>query len=77
MTTNDISGWFAGRLPDHWFDAAPEVNVDRDEIIVIGRLPAPEAKSTDDADGGETSTEAEAGRIARWRDDTRGGVRAV
>jgi hypothetical protein len=62
MTDETISGWFAGRLPDDWFDAAPEITVDRDEIVVVGRLAAP-----DGASGGD----AEAGRIARFRDETR------
>ena len=53
--------WFAGRLPDDWFVGAPEVVVDRDEIMVIGEL-AP-------VDGGEDAAE---GRITRWREDTRG-----
>ncbi|MGN6413149.1 hypothetical protein [Flexivirga sp.] len=60
-----IAGWFAGRLPDEWFDGAPEVTVDRDEIVVVGRLPAPEV----DGDGARA---AESGRIKRWREDTRG-----
>ncbi|GAB3494699.1 hypothetical protein [Flexivirga lutea] len=63
-----IAGWFAGRLPDEWFDGAPEVTVDRDEIVVVGRLPAPEVDG-DEADG---ASAAESGRIKRWREDTRG-----
>lgn len=63
-----IAGWFAGRLPDEWFDGAPEVTVDRDEIVVVGRLPAPEVDG-DEADGVRA---AESGRIKRWRENTRG-----
>jgi hypothetical protein len=55
-----MSGWLSGRLPDEWFDGAPEVTVDRDEVVVVGRLGAVE--------GGP---DAEAGRIARFREDTR------
>jgi hypothetical protein len=62
MTDDTITSWLAGRLPDDWFTEAPEVTVDRDEIVVVGRLAAPDAGS-----GGE----AEAGRIARFRDETR------
>ncbi len=42
--TNDevARGWFAGRLPSDWFVAAPEVTIDREEIIVVGELAAPE-----------------------------------
>jgi len=60
MTENSIASWLSGRLPDAWFTEQPEVTVDRDEILVVGRLAA--------TDGG---SDAEAGRIARFRDDTR------
>jgi hypothetical protein len=36
-----IRGWFTGRLPDDWFDGAPEILIDREEITVIGHLPSP------------------------------------
>lgn len=62
----DASGaqaWFVGRLPDDWFDGAPEVVVDRDEITVVGTVAAPDA----DGDG----TAAAQGRASRFREDTR------
>ena len=64
--TQGIAGWFAGRLPDGWFEQAPEVTVDRDEVVVVGTLTAPES-------GGDAvaTAEAEAGRIRRFREDTR------
>jgi hypothetical protein len=37
-----VAGWLTGRLPDGWFLEAPEVVVDRDEILVVGRLAPPE-----------------------------------
>jgi|SRR3954447_4050994 len=58
-----VGSWLSGRLPDEWFDGAPEVTVDRDEILVVGRLAAP--------DGGDDVRAAEQGRIARFREDTR------
>ncbi|KRE41123.1 hypothetical protein [Knoellia sp. Soil729] len=58
-SADDAQDWFTGRLPDEWFSAL-DVNVDRDEITVIGTLP-------DDASPG---AEAE-GRISRWRADTK------
>jgi hypothetical protein len=62
---DDAAAWLTGRLPDDWFVGAPTVSVDREEIVVIGELPAP-----DGAD--ETTTEAVAqGRIGRFREDTR------
>lgn len=61
-----VAAWFAGRLPDDWFEGEPEVQVDRDEVVVVGRLPA---AATTQADG--DAREREAGRIARFREDTR------
>ena len=60
---DDAADWFAGRLPDDWFTGSPAVTVDREEIVVIGELPAPEA-------GAESGAVAE-GRIGRFREDTR------
>jgi hypothetical protein len=40
--STEIQGWFNGRLPDGWFTGPVEVTVDREEITVIGTLPAPE-----------------------------------
>ena len=59
-SADGIAGWFAGRLPDDWFEGAPEVTVDRDEVLVVGTVSAPEA-------GGDEAAvaQAEAGRIAR------------
>jgi hypothetical protein len=63
---DDAAGWFAGRLPDGWFVGAPEVSVDRDEILVVGTLPAVEVEGDAAA-----VTAAEAGRVSRFREDTR------
>jgi hypothetical protein len=66
----EIAGWFAGRLPDEWFSDPAEVVVDREEITVIGTLPAPEAAKgeTDDADAARAIAE---GRAKRFREQTR------
>ena len=64
---SDAAGWFAGRLPEDWFTGAPSVSVDRDEIIVVGDLPALTEEFADDA----AKAAAEAGRISRFREDTR------
>jgi hypothetical protein len=60
----EVAGWFAGRLPDGWFTGAPELIIDRDEITVIGTLAQPDAGEGDPA-------AACAGRIARFREETR------
>jgi len=61
----EVEGWLAGRLPAQWFTAAADVVIDRDEITVIGRL------SLDDIPAGVDSAAAEAGRIKRFREETR------
>jgi hypothetical protein len=67
-TEQEIRGWFAGRLPDEWFTRPAEVVVDREEITVVGTLPAPDAdEGTDDS---ERAAAAE-GRVKRFREDTR------
>jgi hypothetical protein len=64
---DDAKAWFAGRLPDGWFTGEVEVSVDREEIIVVGELPALGEEFTDDAQ----RAAAEAGRISRFREDSR------
>jgi hypothetical protein len=61
----EVAGWFAGWLPDGWFTGPVELTVDRDEITVVGAVPEPDA-----GDGDPTA--ARAGRIARFREQTRG-----
>lgn len=61
-----IKGWFAGRLPDGWFTGV-EVAVEDDQIVVIGALPDPGLGSTPEEKEG-----AAAGRISRFREETRG-----
>ena len=61
---SDAAEWFAGRLPESWFDGDPTVIVDREEITVVGRLP--------EAQGSEQETEARAeGRASRFREESR------
>ncbi len=65
---DEVRGWFAGRLPDDWFEAAPEVTGDRDEILVVGRLGDVDlgAEASEDA-----ANAARLARIKRFREDTR------
>ena len=37
-----IGAWFAGRVPDTWFDASPTIAIDSDEIQVVGKLAPPQ-----------------------------------
>src|SRR5918911_633529 len=61
----EVAGWFAGRLPDEWFTGPVDLTIDRDEITVVGTLAEPEAGEGDAA-------AARAGRIQRFREETRG-----
>jgi hypothetical protein len=63
-----IKGWFAGRLPDGWFTGV-EVTVEDDQIVVLGSLPEVGLASGSTA---EEKEGAAAGRIARFREETRG-----
>ena len=62
-----VAGWLGGRLPDEWFTGEVRVTVDREEILVVGTLAAPEGPEGD----GPEATEAANGRISRFREDTR------
>ncbi|WP_330184330.1 hypothetical protein OHB26_12450 [Nocardia sp. NBC_01503] len=72
----DASDWFAGRLPADWFTGPATLEIDRDEIVVIGELPLPTAESAD----AETPADAPAevpkatreGLVSRFRESTRG-----
>ncbi|WP_275944350.1 hypothetical protein [Phycicoccus endophyticus] len=58
---DDAGQWFAGRLPQGWFDAVT-VTVDREEVLVVGRL----AGLDPDAPPAEVE-----GRAGRFRAETR------
>ena len=64
----DAAAWITGAVPDAWFPEPPTTVVDRDEIVIWGRVPTPElpAEATD-ADRAAAS----AGRIHQFREDTR------
>src|SRR5690348_11664893 len=63
-----IRGWLTGRLPEDWFEGVPEVEVDREEITVVGRLPEPAtAEGASDAE----RAAAVSGRIKEFRERTR------
>lgn len=64
---DEAAAWLRGRLPEDWFTGAPEVTVDREEIVVVGQLPALDEELDDDA----ARSAAESGRIARFREQTR------
>ncbi len=66
--TEELRGWLLGRLPESWFTAAPEITIDREEILVLGDLPAV------DLPGGTTpvaAAPAREARVRRFREETR------
>jgi hypothetical protein len=84
-TEGELRSWFAGRLPDDWFVEPPVIQVDREEITIVGELAEPELTSMgsegtgSEGTGGEGSEGASAaerqaaadGRIRRFREETR------
>jgi hypothetical protein len=65
---DDAAAWITGALPEDWFTETPEIAVDRDEIVIVGRLTEPAL--AEGASGAERAA-GEAGRIARFRESTR------
>src|SRR5258708_10694622 len=64
--SDEIKGWAAGRVPADWYEGSPEVTVDRDEILVVGKLKEVKVEGGEDA-----QKAAAAGRIKQHREDTR------
>lgn len=69
MTTDEgeIGGWVVGRLPDGWFEGAPEITVDREELLIVGRLADVELGEATPA----ATAAARAARASRFREETR------
>ena len=66
-TAEKVRGWLAGRLPAGWFTDVPDIEVDREEITVLGTLADPAAAGDSEAD----RAAAAAGKVRRFREDTR------
>ena len=62
-----VRAWCIGRLPADWFPAPPDIQVDREEITIVGTLPDPAPATASDA---ERAAAAE-GRIRRFREESR------
>ncbi|MBF6176179.1 hypothetical protein [Nocardia blacklockiae] len=68
--------WFAGRLPSEWFAGPPTIEIDRDEIVVIGELPLPKPESDETEQAGDEAPAdvpraTREGLVARFREATR------
>lgn len=68
MENEELKGWFAGRIPDGWYEEAPEVTSDREEILIVGRLAEPKLE---EGAGPEALAQARRGRMEQHREDTR------
>src|ERR671927_418701 len=67
-SVSEIQAWFAGRMPDGWFTAPPEITTDNDEILVVGNLPDVEVAEGSKA---EAKGAARSARVDRFREETR------
>jgi Arc/MetJ-type ribon-helix-helix transcriptional regulator len=68
---DDAAAWLRGRLPETWFTGPPDVTVDREEIVIVGELPALEGEFAATEAGRADRATAAAGRISRFREQTR------
>jgi len=64
-----IGAWFAGRVPDAWFEGSPSIGIDGDEIQVVGTLAAPQLP---EGAGEDEVRVAEQARITGFREESRG-----
>ncbi|HEY1626449.1 MAG TPA: hypothetical protein VGG16_21910 [Streptosporangiaceae bacterium] len=64
----ELRGWFTGRLPGDWYTEPALIQVDREEITIVGTLPDPDL--AEGAAAAERDAAAE-GRIRRFREETR------
>lgn len=60
-TKEQVESFLARRLPQGWFEGPPEVQVDDEEILVVGRLRPPESQVGD----------ADVSRLRAFREQTR------
>ncbi|HEV8419898.1 MAG TPA: hypothetical protein VGR13_00940 [Actinomycetota bacterium] len=64
----ELTGWLAGRIPQGWFTSPPEIDIDREEVLIVGTLPDVELSK---GASPESLRAARAGRIKQHREDTR------
>jgi hypothetical protein len=63
-----IGAWFAGRVPDGWFETTPGIAIDDDEIQVVGTLARPALPAGASEDEVRVAEQA---RISGFREETR------
>lgn len=68
VSADDAKAWLTGLLPDDLYAGVPQIIVDRDEILIVGKLAEPTLP--DDATDADRAA-AESGRISAFRESTR------
>ena len=70
---DEIRAWVVGRIPDGWFVGAPEVTVDREELLLVGTLADVELEADEATPPGPAAVAAaRSARTSRFREETRG-----
>jgi hypothetical protein len=62
-----VRAWITERIPADWFSEAPDIQVDREEITIVGTLADPAVAGDSEADRAAAAED----RIHRFREDTR------
>ncbi len=62
-----VRAWCARRLPAGWFAAPPDIQVDREEITILGTLPGPAEAGATDAERAAAARNA----IRQFREESR------
>ena len=65
---DEIRAWVVGRIPDGWFTEAPEVTIDREELLIVGTLADVELEGEATA---AARAAARSARTSRFREETR------
>lgn len=68
MGREAVQAWFAGRVPDGWFEGPVDVVVDREEVLVVGTLPDPDV---DEGTSAAAMDEARLSRAQAFREESR------
>jgi hypothetical protein len=63
-----IGAWFAGRIPEGWFEGPVTIEVDPDEVQVVGSLPSPQLPEGSSEDEVRVAEQA---RIGGFREESR------
>ncbi|HZM74915.1 MAG TPA: hypothetical protein VFC19_04265 [Candidatus Limnocylindrales bacterium] len=68
VSADDAKAWITGLIPDDLYASSPDITIDRDEILIVGKLGEPTLPA--DATDADRAA-AESGRISAFRESTR------